>query len=43
VPVTKVFDIPDGPVVHSHTDLWMHRNSKYRDRVRAWMKVILAP
>lgn len=43
VPVNQLYEIPDGPVVHSHTDLWMHRDSKFRERVRAWMKVTLAP
>ena len=40
VPVKNLFDIPEGPVVHPHTDLWMHRESKYRDRVREWLREI---
>ena len=43
VPVNKLFDIPEGPVIHSHTDRWMHRESEYRDRVRAWIKTTLSP
>lgn len=37
VPVTELFDIPEAGVVHPHTDLWMHRDSKYRDLARAWL------
>ena len=37
VPVGKLFDIPDGKVIHPHTDLWMHRQSEYRDRARRWL------
>ena len=40
VPVKDLFDIPEGPVIHPHTDLWMHRESKYRDRVREWLREI---
>jgi hypothetical protein len=36
VPVEQIFDIPEGELVSSHTDLWMHRASEYRDRVRRW-------
>jgi hypothetical protein len=43
VPVNELFDIPEGPVIHSHTDRWMHRESEYRDRVRAWIKTTLSP
>ncbi|MDA7756906.1 hypothetical protein N8920_03295 [Opitutales bacterium] len=35
--VTKIFDIPDGLVIHPHTDLWAHRESSTRQRARAWL------
>ena len=35
-PITEIFDIPDGKVIHPHTDLWMHRDSEYRRQVRKW-------
>ena len=35
-PISEIFDIPDGKVIHPHTDLWMHRESKYRKDVREW-------
>ena len=38
VPVTKIFDIPDGPVIHPHTDLWAHRESETRKRARSWLQ-----
>jgi hypothetical protein len=38
VPVSKIFNIPDGPVIHSHTDLWAHRDSPTRQRARAWLQ-----
>lgn len=38
IPVTELFDIPEGKVVHQHTDLWMHKESKYRKYVRGWLK-----
>ncbi|MEL6108712.1 MAG: hypothetical protein AAFU85_22120 [Planctomycetota bacterium] len=38
VPVAKLFDIPDEGVIHPHTDLWMHRPSKYRDQARDWLR-----
>lgn len=37
-PVNKIFDIPEGKVIHPHTDLWMHRHSEYRDLARQWLK-----
>jgi len=37
VPVAKIFDIPEGPVIHPHTDLWMHRDSDQRKKVRSWL------
>ena len=41
VPTHKIFKIPEGKVIHPHTDLWMHRESKYRQQVRAWLQKIL--
>jgi hypothetical protein len=38
VPVSEIFDIPDGPVIHRHTDLWAHRASPTRQRARAWLQ-----
>ena len=38
VPVDKIFDIPDGPVIHTHTDLWAHRESPTRQTARAWLQ-----
>jgi len=37
VPVEKIFNIPEGKVIHPHTDMWMHRQSKYRKQARAWL------
>ena len=36
-PVSEIFDIPEGLVQHEHTDSWMHRDSVYRNRARAWL------
>jgi hypothetical protein len=36
-PVATMFEIPEGKVVHPHTDLWMHRESKYREEARQWL------
>ena len=41
VPTTKIFKIPEGPYIHPHTDLWMHRESKYRRQARAWLQNVL--
>jgi hypothetical protein len=41
VPTTKIFNIPEGPTIHSHTDLWMHRESKYRRKARAWLQNVI--
>lgn len=38
VPVDQLFTIPDGEVVHAHTDLWMSVDSVYRQRVRKWLR-----
>lgn len=37
-PVAKIFKIPDGKVIHPHTDLWMHRESEHREQVRRWLE-----
>ena len=34
--IAEIFDIPDGKVIHPHTDLWMHRDSADRRQVRQW-------
>ena len=36
--IAEIFEIPEGTVIHPHTDLWMHRHSKYRDEARQWLK-----
>ncbi len=41
VPTSKIFKIPEGKVVHPHTDLWMHRDSEYRRRARAWLQEVI--
>ena len=41
VPVKEIFDIPEGRVTHPHTDLWMHRDSKYRRQARGWIRSVL--
>ncbi len=38
VPVTEIFSIPEGKVIHPHTDLWMHRESNYRAQARQWLR-----
>jgi hypothetical protein len=40
-PVSEIFEIPEGKVVHEHTDRWMHRASESRARARAWLKAQL--
>ena len=42
VPVAEIFDIPQGPVKHAHTDAWMHRDSASRDKARDWLAGVLA-
>jgi hypothetical protein len=37
-PVAKLFKIPEGKVIHPHTDLWMHRESKFREEARQWLR-----
>jgi len=41
VPVAKIFNIPEGKVIHPHTDMWMHRQSKYRKQARDWLQKVL--
>ena len=41
VPTTKIFSIPEGPYLHPHTDLWLHRESDYRRQARAWLDAVL--
>lgn len=41
VPVGELFNIPEGSIVHPHTDLWMHQPSKYRDQARAWLRSLI--
>jgi hypothetical protein len=36
-PVAEIFAIPEGRVINPHTDLWMHRDSKYREQARQWL------
>ncbi|MEZ6088484.1 MAG: hypothetical protein R3C05_10755 [Pirellulaceae bacterium] len=37
VPVSELFSIPEGQVIHPHTDRWMHKDSQYRRQARAWL------
>ncbi len=41
VPTSQIFAIPEGNVVHPHTDLWMHKESVYRKQVREWVQNVL--
>ncbi len=41
VPVAEIFDIPEGKVIHPHTDLWMHKESKYRTQAREWLADVI--
>lgn len=36
-PIEEIFDIPEGNVIHPHTDRWMHRESDYRQQARRWL------
>lgn len=42
VPVGRLFKIPEGRVIHPHTDLWMCKDSEYRRRARQWLDAVLA-
>ena len=37
VPVSEIFHIPEGQVIHPHTDMWAHRESTTRQRARDWL------
>lgn len=37
-PVAEIFRIPEGKVIHPHTDLWMHRDSEFREQARRWLQ-----
>ena len=41
VPVSEIFDIPEGPVIHRHTDLWAHRHSPTRQIARDWLSKLV--
>lgn len=41
IPTEKIFNIPEGKVIHPHTDRWMHRESEYRKKARAWIAGVL--
>lgn len=36
-PIADLFDIPEAGVIHPHTDLWMHRESKWQKKARNWL------
>lgn len=38
VPVKQIFDIPEGPYIHPHTDRWMHRENSWRRQARSWLE-----
>jgi hypothetical protein len=42
VPVSEMFNIPEGKIIDPHTDLWMHKESEYRKQARAWLGRVLA-
>jgi hypothetical protein len=37
VPVREIFQIPEGKVIHPHTDMWAHRQSTARQIARDWL------
>jgi hypothetical protein len=41
VPTEEIFSIPESKVIHLHKDLWMHRESEYRKKARAWLAGVL--
>ena len=41
IAVHQIYDIPEGPVLHSHTDLWMHRDSQQRQQLRRWLQQVV--
>ena len=36
--ILKLFQIPEGKVIHPHTDLWLHRHSPEQEQVRKWLE-----
>lgn len=40
--VSSIFEIPEGGVIHPHTDLWMHRDSREREVARRWLNAQLS-
>ena len=42
VPTKKLFNIPQGQIIHPHTDLWMHRESTFRQQARKWLAEVLS-
>jgi len=38
IPVDELFEIPEGQIVHSHTDRWMSIDSAYRQQARQWLQ-----
>lgn len=40
VPTNTIFNIPEGKVLHPHNDLWMHRESKWRQQARSWLQKV---
>lgn len=42
VPVTRLFHIPEGKVIHPHTDSWMCKESDCRRLARQWLDAVLA-
>ena len=37
VPAREIFQIPEGKVIHPHTDMWAHRQSTTRQIARDWL------
>ncbi|MBN2449551.1 MAG: hypothetical protein JXR77_04140 [Lentisphaeria bacterium] len=42
IPVSRIFRIPEGKVIHPHTDLWMCKDSPSRRQAREWLDEALA-
>jgi len=42
VPVEDLFAIPDGKIIHPHTDRWMQIDSEYRRTARLWLQKLVA-
>jgi hypothetical protein len=41
VPVGELFRIPEGRIIHPHTDRWMCKDSPYRQHARAWLGEVI--